>query len=97
MPLTLHANAADGAAHAYGEKPTDALRHAVRSLLEADEPATVVDALFDVPVIARRCLGRRCWLVNDVVVDGASFVAEHRARLERVFGASAAAALSSPR
>jgi ABC-type transporter MlaC component len=137
-----------------GEQPKDALRDAVRSLLESPEPATEVDGLFDVPVIARRCLGRHwpeqtpadradfsrslgpllvsalCepltaatrlrytgqsasgplvsvrveltrehgamgvlelrvhrvrgrWLINDFVVDGASFVTQHRARLER--------------
>jgi ABC-type transporter MlaC component len=135
-----------------GEQPKDALREAVRDLLESPEP--VADALFDVPVIARRCLGRYWpertpeerqdfsaalgpllvtalrepltaatelryagqsasgplvsvrveltrargtagllelrvhrvqgrWLINDFVVDGDSFVAQHRARIDR--------------
>ena len=169
MPLSLDAHAAvDGAAHVFDDKPTDVLRRAVVSLLEAGEAGPAVDALFDVPVVARRCLGRhwpertreeraqishelglllamslratlesashiryvghsasgplvtvraelaagsrspaalelrvhrvqRRWLVNDFAVDGASFVAEHRVRFERVFGAAEAAALSSPR
>lgn len=167
MPLTLDAPPLlDTSGHIDDDKPTDALRRAVRSLLETADPEAA-DALFDVPVVARRCLGRHwpertreeraevsrslChllaatlrttlesasriryvghsasgplvtvraeiaaadrtaatlelrvhrvqgrWLVNDFSVDGASFVAQHRARLERVFRASRAEALSSP-
>ncbi|HKZ08973.1 MAG TPA: ABC transporter substrate-binding protein [Methylomirabilota bacterium] len=136
-------------------QPKDALREAVRDLLGSREPAAA-DALFDVPVIARRCLGRHWpertpeerqdfsaalgpllvtalrepltaatglrytgqsasgplvsvrveltrergtagllelrvhrvhdrWLINDFVVDGESFVAQHRARIDRRF------------
>jgi phospholipid transport system substrate-binding protein len=136
-----------------GEQPKDALRDAVRSLMESSEPAAEAGVLFDVPVMARRCLGRHWpertpaeradfmhslgpllatalrepllaatrlryagqsatgplvtvrvevtrergtgvlelrvhrvggrWLINDFAVDGASFVAQHRARLEK--------------
>lgn len=135
-----------------GEQPKDALREAVRDLLESPDPTP--EGLFDVPVIARRCLGRHWpertpgeredfstalgpllvtalreplaaatglryigqtasgplvsvrvelsrargaagllelrvhrvsgrWLINDFVLDGDSFVTQHRARTER--------------
>jgi hypothetical protein len=40
-----------------------------------------------------RARGR--WLLNDFVVDGKSFVAEHRARLEHALAGPAEARLSS--
>jgi ABC-type transporter MlaC component len=59
MPLTLDAHPAfDTTRSLTDEQPKDALRRTVRSLLESAEPTTEVDALFDIPVIARRCLGR---------------------------------------
>lgn len=169
MPLTLDAPPLpDTASPIHGDKPTDALRRAVRFVLETADPEVAADALFDVPVVTRRCLGRHWpdrtreertaisrslrhllattlratlesasrirylghsasgplvtvraevaaagrtaatlelrvhrvegrWLVNDFSVGGASFVTQHRARLERVFGAAGAEALSSPR
>ena len=137
-----------------GEQPKDALRDAVRSLMESPEPAADAGVLFDLPVMARRCLGRHWpertpaeradfmqslgpllattlrepllaatrlryvgqsatgplvtvrleltrerggssvlelrvhrvggrWLINDFALDGTSFVAQHRARLEK--------------
>jgi ABC-type transporter MlaC component len=169
MLLTLDAPPLPDTADPIGDdKPTDVLRRAVQSLLETADPETAADALFDVPVVARRCLGRHWpertreerievsrslrlllattlratlesasrirylghsasgplvtvraevaaedrtvatlelrvhrvggrWLVNDFSVGGASFVAQHRVRFERVFGASGVEALSSPR
>ena len=71
MLLTLDAPPLPDTADPIGDdKPTDVLRRAVRSLLETADPETAADALFDVPVVARRCLGRhwpercqsgRCW------------------------------------
>lgn len=59
MPLTLGAHSASPATYPrHGDTPTDALRRAIHSLLGAAEPAGMVDTLFDVPVVARRCLGR---------------------------------------
>lgn len=148
------------------ELPKEALRRTIRDWLESPEPLGEADALFDVPVIVRRCLGRHWplqspaerasfadllaglladtlretlgaasrirytaqsasgplvtvraevardggapaalelrvhrargrWLLNDFVVDGKSFVAEHRARLEHALAGPAEARLSS--
>ena len=153
MPLLLDTPPSLPPTPVPGEQPKDALREAVRDLLESGEPAAA-ERLFDVPVIARRCLGRHWpertpeerqdfsaalgpllvtalrepltaatglrytgqsasgplvsvrmelarargtagvlelrvhrvhgrWLINDFVVDGESFVAQHRARIER--------------
>src|SRR5262249_12173230 len=40
------------------ELPKEAMRRTIRDLLESPEPVADVESLFDVPVIARRCLGR---------------------------------------
>ena len=148
------------------ELPKEALRRSIRDLLESPEPSDQVDTVFDVPVIARRCLGRHWplqppaeraaftealaglladtlsqtigaasrvryttqsasgplvtvraeiardggapkalelrvhrvrgrWLLNDFVVDGTSFVTQHRARLEHALAGPAEARLSS--
>jgi ABC-type transporter MlaC component len=169
MPLTLDAHPALDATRPFAdEPPKEAMRRTVRALLEAPEPTAEVDALFDVPVMVRRCHGRHWpeqtpaervessralgallastlratlgsasrlrytgqsasgplvtvraevalegrppaalelrvhrargrWLVNDFVVDGASFVAQHRARLEHALVEAGAGAVSSPR
>lgn len=154
MIPTLDMRAALSSMPVPGEQPKDALREAVRSLMESPEPAAEANGVFDVPVIARRCLGRHWpertpaerdefsralgpvlvaalrepllaatrlrytgqsasgplvsvrvelarerettrvlelrthrvggrWLVNDFLVDGDSFVTQHRARIER--------------
>jgi ABC-type transporter MlaC component len=148
------------------DRPREAMRRTIRGLLESPQPLAEADTVFDVPVIARRCLGRHWptrspaeraefvnalaellvdtlrdtlgaashihyttqratgplvtvgaelfrggrksaalelrahrvrggWLLNDFVVDGVSFVARHRARLERVLVGPAEARLSS--
>ena len=169
MPLTLDAHLALDALRPFAdEQPKEAIRRTVRALLEAPEPTAEVDALFDVPVMVRRCHGRHWpeqtpaeraessrslgtllattlratldsatrirytgqsasgplvtvraevtlegrppaalelrvhrvrgrWLVNDFLVDGASFVAQHRARLEHALVQPVAGAVSSPR
>jgi ABC-type transporter MlaC component len=40
------------------ELPKEAMRRTIRDLLESPEPLADVETVFDVPVIARRCLGR---------------------------------------
>ena len=148
------------------ELPKEAMRRSIRELLESSEPLADVETVFDVPVIARRCLGRHWptqsraaraeftdalrgllvdtlrdtlgaasriryttqsasgplvtvkaeltreggasaalelrvhrvrgrWLLNDFVVDGASFVAHHRAHIERALAGPVEARLSS--
>ena len=148
------------------ELPRAAMRRTLRGLLESPEPLADVETVFDVPVIARRCLGRHWptqspaeraefvevlagllvdtlrdtlgaashiryttqsasgplvtvkaeltrdggapgalelrvhrvrgrWLLNDFLVDGASFVAQHRAYIERALTGPAELPLSS--
>ena len=167
MPLALETSPALETSRPHlDELPKEAMRRTIRDLLESPEPLADVEAVFDVPVIARRCLGRHWptqspaertefvdalagllvdtlrdtlgaatriryttqsasgplvtvkaeltreggtvaalelrvhhvrgrWLLNDFVVDGASFVAQHRAHIEHALAGPVEARLSS--
>ena len=167
MPLALATLPALETSRPYlDELPKEAMRRTIRDLLESPEPLAEVETVFDVPVIARRCLGRHWptqspperaeftdalaallvdtlrdtvgpasriryttqsasgplvtvkaelareggasatlelrvhrvrgrWLLNDFVVDGMCFVAQHRADIERALAGPGEARLSS--
>jgi ABC-type transporter MlaC component len=167
MPLALGTLPALETSRPYlDELPKESMRRTIRDLLESPEPLADVETVFDVPVIARRCLGRHWptqspaertefvdalagllvdtfrstlgaasriryttqsangplvtvkaeltreggvaaalelrvhrvrgrWLLNDFVVDGASFVAQHRAYIEHALAGPVEARLSS--
>jgi ABC-type transporter MlaC component len=167
MPLALETLPALETSRSHLEElPKEAMRRTLRDLLESPEPLAEVDTVFDVPVIARRCLGRHWptqspaeraeflevlagllvdtlrhtvgaasriryttqsssgplvtvkaelgrdggapaalelrvhrvrgrWLLNDFLVDGASFVAQHRASIERALAGPVELPLSS--
>ena len=59
MPLALETSPALETSRPHlDELPKEAMRRTIRDLLESPEPLADVEAVFDVPVIARRCLGR---------------------------------------